>query len=96
MLTYQIQSEEALRQMFRAIVLEVVQEVMKPPATDTEILSRKQAADFLHISLPTLANYTREQIIIGRKCGNKILYRKDNLLNAGKIIQSLKYKKRYE
>ncbi|MCW3105896.1 MAG: binding protein excisionase family [Segetibacter sp.] len=96
MLTYQVRSEEALRQMFRDIVLEVVQEVMKPNATDTELLTRKQAADFLKVSLPTLAQYTKEQIIAGRKCGNKVLYRKDDLLNCGKIIQSLKYKKRYE
>jgi len=96
MLTYQLRSEEALKQMFRDIILEVVQEVLKPGTIETELLTRKEAAAFLKVSLPTLAQYTKEQIITGRKCGNKVLYRKDDLLKAGNIIQSLKYKKRYE
>lgn len=96
MLTYQLRSEEALKQMFKDIILEVVQEVLQPAAIDTELLTRKEAAALLKVSLPTLAQYTKEQIIPGRKFGIKVLYRKDDLLKAGKIIKSLKYRKRYE
>ena len=96
MLTYQLRSEEDLKQMFRDIISEVVQEFLKPNTTETELLTRKEAAAFLKISLPTLAQYTKEQIVPGRRCGNKVLYRKNDLLNSGKIIQSLKHKKRYE
>lgn len=96
MITMQLNCEETLKRMIRDIILEAVQEVLKPSTKETEILTRKEAAALLKVSLPTLAQYTKEQIIEGRKCGNKVLYRKDDLLNAGNIIQSLKYKKRYE
>lgn len=60
---------------------------------DTELLDRKQAAQILNISLPTLDLYSKEGVINARRIGKKILYRKDELLSAGKKVSLNKYKR---
>lgn len=47
-------------------------------------LTRKQAAKFLQMSLPTLHHYTKEGIITSLRIGNKIRYKKTDLEKAMK------------
>ncbi len=51
-----------------------------------ELLSRKEAAIFLSISLSTLKNWTYSKEIIGYKLGGKVYYKKQELINALKPI----------
>jgi hypothetical protein len=46
-----------------------------------EYLTRKQAAIFLHISVTTLWDYDKNQILPARRIGGKVLYLKSDLLN---------------
>jgi excisionase family DNA binding protein len=42
-------------------------------------LSRKQVADILHVSLPTLHEWTKDGILVSYKIGNRVLYKSDEI-----------------
>lgn len=47
-----------------------------------ELLSRKEACQFLSISLSTLKNWTYSKVIIGYKLGGKVYYKKYELIKS--------------
>ena len=49
-------------------------------------LTRSETAGFLKITLPTLHQYTKQGIVVGQRFGNRVLYRKQDLIDGGKII----------
>ena len=77
-----------------AIVLNEKRKEMTIPKVhhDDVLFTREEAAEFLRISLPTLAKYTQRGVVKGRCIGNRILYRKSELLIAGRNQVSLKNK----
>lgn len=56
-------------------------------------LSRKQTAKLLQVSLVTLHKWTTEGDIKAHRIGNTIRYRPDDIDDALKQVQSLKYKR---
>lgn len=77
---------------FRAIIGEEVQaalQLMQPstpkqpePATLPQLITRKEAAKFLGISLPTLHKYTQDGIIPAYRLGAHVRYKADELKTA--------------
>lgn len=53
---------------------------------NTELLSRKEAAQFLSISLSTLKNWTYSKVVIGYRLGGKVYYKKQELIKSLKPI----------
>lgn len=51
-----------------------------------ELLSRKEAAQFLSISLSTLKNWTYSKLIKGYRLGGKVYYKKNELIKSLKPI----------
>lgn len=50
---------------------------------DPEILlSRKEAAKFLGITLVTLHDWTKRKFVISGRIGNRVYFKKSNLINA--------------
>lgn len=47
-----------------------------------ELLTRQQTADILQISLVTLWNWTKKNIVPAHRIGNKVRYKKSEILNA--------------
>ncbi|MBA7533402.1 hypothetical protein ES705_25641 [subsurface metagenome] len=45
-------------------------------------LTRKETAELLSISLPTLWQYTKRGIISAHRCGSRILYKEDEVESA--------------
>jgi len=58
----------------------------KNKSRSKELLSRKEAAQFLSISLSTLKNWTYSKVIKGYKLGGKIYYKKQELMKSLKPI----------
>ncbi|MFL5739876.1 MAG: helix-turn-helix domain-containing protein [Flavisolibacter sp.] len=56
----------------------------------TEIINRKQAAALLGVSLPTLLEWTKSGKITGYRISSRIRYKRAELENSLKQIQSLK------
>jgi hypothetical protein len=97
--------KEGFKDLFKDELKEIVKEALRElsqekgaliqgPGSDTTLLDRKEAAKILNISLPTLDTYTKEGVINGRRIGKKVVYRKDEILNAGKSVTLMRYRRR--
>ncbi len=49
------------------------------PKEPFELLTRKETADFLRISITTLHHWTKKGIIIGYGMGNRVYYKKSEI-----------------
>jgi len=64
-----------------------------PPPPETEFITRNQTAQILGVSLPTLNEWTKRGLIIGYRIGTRVRYKKCEILDAVKQIQTLKYRR---
>ncbi|KAB7528427.1 helix-turn-helix domain-containing protein [Flagellimonas olearia] len=56
------------------------------PKEPVELMTRKEAANFLRISLTTLHHWTKRRIIKGYGLGNRVYYKKSEIIN--KILRT--------
>lgn len=59
--------------------------------TAPKYLTRREVADLLKISLPTLNDYTRTGRIKGHRIGSRVLYSEEEVTKAVKEIATVKY-----
>jgi excisionase family DNA binding protein len=85
-------TREQLFDTFRGIVREELAQ-SAPKKDETRYLSRKEASKLLHISLPTLNEYTQKGIIKGSRIGTRVLYLEADIQEAVKNIPSTKYRR---
>jgi hypothetical protein len=50
--------------------------------TDKAIFTRQETASLIHISLPTLNDYTKRGLIKGSRLGTKVLYKIQDIQEA--------------
>ena len=62
----------------------------QPEKESLKLLSRKDTAELLCISLPTLHDWTKTGIVKAHRIGNRILYKLDEVTQALKSIQTTK------
>jgi excisionase family DNA binding protein len=67
--------------------LDQLQNTVKPQPK-TILLTRKEVAKLLDISLPTLWAWTNKNILISYRIGNKIRYKENEVLEALQCINS--------
>ena len=72
---------ELLRQISE--IKEIISEM------NSELMTRKQVADLLQISLPTLWDWTNKGIIPAYRIGNKVRYKRNEIL---KVLEQNKIK----
>jgi len=83
---------------FKNIISETVREEMQKIATqtpppETELITRQETRQILGVSLPTLNDWTKRGLIIGYRIGTRVRYKKAEILEAVKQIQTLKYRR---
>jgi excisionase family DNA binding protein len=82
---------------FKNIISELIRDELKNlnrvESSVNEYLTRKQVANLLSISLPTLHSYTRLGLIPAKRIGTRILYCETDLKNALQDIP-LKFNRR--
>ena len=70
-------------------VLENKLSLLNPPQKEgLKLLSRKDTASLLCISLPTLHDWTKTGVVKAHRIGNRILYKLDEVNEALKSIQT--------
>lgn len=52
------------------------------PPPEERLLTRTETAKELHVTLPTLRRYTREGKVKGYRIGNRVLYKRNEVLAA--------------
>ena len=79
----------------RKVVEEVLEQQLKgllvPEKTESKLLSRKDTAKFLCISLPTLHEWTKTGVIKAHRIGNRVLYKQDEVNQALQQIRTSKH-----
>lgn len=86
-LIFQSVSQEELKKLIKDAILEILpdrdKESSKKESSGKNIyLTRKQTADLLQISLPTLHQYTKNCFIASYRIGNKIRYKESDIKAA--------------
>lgn len=60
---------------------------------EPKFYSRKETAQLLHVTLPTLARLTKDGLITAKRVGNRILYEAEAIDAAVMENRTLKYKR---
>ena len=65
-------------------------EAMKPK--EPKFYTRKETAQLLHVTLPTLARLTKEGMITAKKAGGRVLYEAEAIDAAVRENRTFRYK----
>ncbi len=84
--------EQRQEKFFKKVLDESLARFEKKDTDDT-FLTRKQVADRLHISLPTLNSLTKDGSIIGYRLKGRVLYKEADINRALVKIESIKYRR---
>ena len=60
---------------------------------EPKFYTRKEAAEILHVTLPTLARITKDGLLISKRVGSRILYEADAIDEAVKKQVVFKYRR---
>jgi excisionase family DNA binding protein len=60
----------------------------KEASQEETLLSREETADFLKISLVTLYQWTKSEILKSYRIGGRVYYKKDELMRKAKAVIS--------
>ena len=78
-----ISTDEFLNQIEKIIEKKLNEKIDElKPSKDWQYLNRKEVAELLKISLPTLHNWTKEGILSSYRIGTRVLYRSDEIENS--------------
>ena len=93
-------SVEELSETIKGIVAEEVKNALTaiseimPKDTTPEYLSRKETAEMLGVSLPTLNSYVKKGYLTAHRVGEKtIRFRKEDVENALNAVEPMKYRR---
>ena len=79
---------ETRLQRIEQLLLESKPEPIQPATTGKELKTRKQAATFLGITLPTLHKWTLTGKVKGRRIGSRVRYYQSDLEKALQAIKT--------
>ncbi|MCU7593095.1 helix-turn-helix domain-containing protein [Riemerella anatipestifer] len=76
-------------ELIKAIATAVKNELQTPepqPVETYDLMSKKEVAKMLRVSLMTINNWTKQGLLTSYRIGNRVMYKKDE------VLQSLKAK----
>ena len=90
--------QAAIMSFFASFVDVIVDRVTESVLTATakkepKFYTRKETADLLHVTLPTLARLTKDGLIVSKHIGSRILYEADTIDEAVKKQVIFKYRR---
>lgn len=78
---------DLVNEIVRAVRADMDTAAAPPPE---ELLTRQETAKQLHVTLPTLRDYTRRGYVKGYRIGNRVLYKRNEVLAALPQIRTAK------
>ena len=90
--------QQAVMSLFSPFIDEIVERISAKVLSVTvkkepKFYTRKETADLLHITLPTLARLTKDGLIVSRRVGSRILYESEAIDEAVKKQVIFKYRR---
>jgi len=89
-------SFDQLQDSIRATVKNEVERIignLPTPTTAPELITRKETAQILGISLPTLNLWTKNGTLPAQRIGTRVRYNRANVYASLKDIETLKYRR---
>jgi hypothetical protein len=90
-------SFDQLKEEFKTIVQIEVQKIVSglttAPEPSPELITRKETSTIYGISLVTLSDWTKKGIIPAQRIGTRIRYKRTDVYNSLKDIETLKYRR---
>ena len=93
-ISFPIRVDDFISTLTQAISAEVIQQLKNrniptsPTNNQEELLTREATAEYFHISLPTLNNYTKSGLLKGYRLGNRVFYKRSELEAAPSAIRT--------
>lgn len=78
---------ELVGEITKAVRTELEARASAPVPQADELLSRKDAAKVLGITLPTLRHYTRKGLVKGYRIGARVRYKRSEVIGALQAMQ---------
>ena len=82
---------------FANFIMETQKSILEKQKPDIEplpeFITRKETAQILGISLPTLNEWTKNGTIPAQRIGTRIRYKKTDVYNSLKDVETLKYRR---
>lgn len=77
--------QQAVMSLFSPFIDEIVERISAKVLSVTakkepKFYTRKETADLLHVTLPTLARLTKDGLIVSKRVGSRILYESKRLM----------------
>lgn len=86
------QLENSIKTIVSAELKNAVSELTLQDTTP-ELITRKETAEILGVSLPTLHDWTKKGMIPAKRIGTRVRYDKQAVLDAMKDVEPLKYRR---
>jgi excisionase family DNA binding protein len=89
-------SFDQLQDSIRTTVKNEIEKIfigLQKTATSPELITRKETAHLLGISLPTLNEWTKNGILPAQRIGTRIRYNRADVYNSLKEVETLKYRR---
>lgn len=88
---------DELKESFKSIVQCEVQKIVSglttAPEPVPELITRKETAQILGISLPTLNEWTKNGTLSAQRIGTRVRYQRANVYASLKDVETLKYRR---
>ena len=88
---------DELKESFKSIVKNEVEQIIKNLPTSQEpapeLITRKETAHILGISLPTLNEWTKNGTLPAQRIGTRVRYNRTSVYNSLKDVETLKYRR---
>lgn len=88
------QLQESIKTIVSAEIKNAVNELtVSQKDTATELITRRETAAILGVSLPTLHEWTKKGILPAKRIGSRIRYERSAVYQALKSVEPLKYRR---
>ena len=89
------QLQESIKGIVRNEIESAISQTLQfqDPEPDQSLITRKDAASILGVSLPTLNEWTKTGLIRAKRIGTRIRYLRSDVYNALKDVDTLKYRR---
>lgn len=85
--------KEGIKCIVQSEIQKIVSGLTPAPEPAPELITRKETAHILGISLPTLNEWTKNGTLPAQRIGTRVRYQRANVYASLKDIETLKYKR---
>ena len=87
------QLQESIKTIVSAELKNAVSELTTKREIEPELITRKETAEILGVSLPTLHEWTKKGVLPAKRIGSRIRYERTAVYDALKSVEPIKYRR---